>query len=186
MSRNLHDRQKATGKAVGLEAARAQTVGVTDIRLSVGLMLLVSMIAVLAALPARAADVEHYRSPSWADTMTPPLSAMVRAGDRLILSGQLGFVPGQGLAEGVTAQVDAIFDSIEMLLALEGADLSHVTKCTCYLADMDTFGEFNRAYAPYFPEDPPARTTIGVAALPLGAAVEITCEAVRPHHSETE
>ena len=59
------------------------------------------------------------------------------------------------------------------MCAAAGADLADAVRCAVYVTDLSVFAEVNAAYAEYFPGDPPARTTIGVASLPLGADVEI-------------
>ena len=101
-----------------------------------------------------------------------PYSPVVEAGDLIIVSGQLGLVDGT-LAEGVTAQTEAVIANLVTRLAEVGATLANVVKTTCFLTDMATFSEFNDAYVAGFGEHRPARSTIGVAGLPLGAAVEI-------------
>ena len=122
-----------------------------------------------------------YRGADWAADANPPYSAMVAYDDLIHLAGTLGFRPGtRELGEGTAEQAQLALRSIEANLAQVGAGLSDIVKCTCYLADMGDYAAFNAAYSAFFPTNPPARTTMGVAALPLGAAVEITCLAARP------
>ncbi len=110
-----------------------------------------------------------------------PYSPMVVYDDLIHLAGVLGFDPDTGeLAEGVEAQTSYALKAIGATLARADAEMSDILSCTCYLADIDDFAAFNAAYAPFFPENPPARTTVGVAGLPLGAAVEISCVAANP------
>ena len=107
--------------------------------------------------------------------MTTPLgpySPVVRAGEWLICSGQLGVVDG-ALVDGVAAQTARAVQNAEALLGREGASLADVVKTTVFLADMADFAAMNDAYAAGFGEHRPARSTVGVVALPLGAAVEI-------------
>lgn len=112
-----------------------------------------------------------------------PYSPMVVYDDLIHLAGVLGFDPDKPgeLAEGVEAQTSYALTAIGATLARADADMSDILSCTCYLADIEDFAAFNAAYAPFFPENPPARTTVGVAGLPLGAAVEISCVAANPN-----
>lgn len=109
-----------------------------------------------------------------------PYTPVVRAGDWIIVSGQLG-LDGVGLvAGGVGAQTAQAVRNLQAQLATMGAGLADVAKTLCFLTDMDTFPVFNEAYAAGFGDSRPARSTIGVAALPAGAAVEIEAWAFRP------
>lgn len=101
-----------------------------------------------------------------------PYSPIVRAGDWLVCSGQLGLVDGR-LVEGVPAQTTQAIRNAEALLAGHGASLAHVVKTLVFLADMNDFVPMNEAYAAAFADHRPARSTVGVAGLPLGARVEI-------------
>jgi 2-iminobutanoate/2-iminopropanoate deaminase len=114
--------------------------------------------------------------------MTKPLgpyTPAVRAGDWIIVSGQLGMADGV-LADGVAAQTSQAIANLTERLAEMGAGLADVAKTLCFLTDMDTFATFNEAYVAGFGDHRPARSTIGVAALPAGAAVEIEAWAYRP------
>ena len=104
-----------------------------------------------------------------------PFSAAVRAGDLLFLSGQVALDPATGkLVTGdIGAQTEQIFANISAVLEAAGKSFDDVMKTTVYLADMKNFGAINTVYARYFQTPYPARTTIQVAGLPLGAAVEI-------------
>ena len=104
-----------------------------------------------------------------------PFSAAVRAGDLLILSGQVALDPATGkLVSGdIGAQTEQIFANISAVLEAAGKSFDDVMKTTVYLADMKDFGAMNTVYARYFQTPYPARTTIQAAGLPLGAAVEI-------------
>jgi len=108
--------------------------------------------------------------------MTKPLgpySPVVRAGDWVIVSGQLGMADGALVAGGVGAQTTQAVANLQERLAEAGATLADVAKTLCFLTDIDTFAEFNEAYVAGFGESRPARSTIGVAALPFGGSVEI-------------
>lgn len=108
-----------------------------------------------------------------------PYTPAVRAGDWIIVSGQLGMTDGV-LADGVAAQTAQAIANLAARLAELGAELGDVAKTLCFLTDMGTFAEFNEAYVSGFGDHRPARSTIGVAALPAGAAVEIEAWAYRP------
>ena len=101
-----------------------------------------------------------------------PYTPVVRAGDWIIVSGQLGMSNGQ-LEVGVERQTAAAIKNLAAQLESVGASLKDVAKTLCFLTDMDTFDTFNDVYVRMFDKHRPARSTIGVAALPAGAAVEI-------------
>jgi 2-iminobutanoate/2-iminopropanoate deaminase len=101
-----------------------------------------------------------------------PYTPIVRAGDWLVCSGQLGLAHGR-LVEGLTAQVTQALANVETLLQSEGATLNDVVKTTVFLADISDYKEMNDAYIQAFGDHRPARSAFAVAGLPLGAAVEI-------------
>ena len=109
-----------------------------------------------------------------------PYTPVVRAGDWIIVSGQVGAKDGVVVAGGVAAQTTQAIETMKELLATEGATLNDVAKTLCFLTDMDTFATFNEAYVAGFGSHRPARSTVGVAALPAGAAVEIEAWAYKP------
>ncbi|MGZ4807448.1 MAG: RidA family protein [Ilumatobacteraceae bacterium] len=109
-----------------------------------------------------------------------PYTPVVRAGDWLIVSGQLGLQDGALVSGGVAAQTSKAIENLEGQLATMGASLSDIAKTLCFLTDMDTFASFNEAYVAGFGSHRPARSTIGVAALPAGGAVEIEAWAYKP------
>jgi 2-iminobutanoate/2-iminopropanoate deaminase len=118
------------------------------------------------------------RQPVIADGAPPalgPYSHAVRSGGFLFLSGQTPLDPATGkLIEGsVGEQTRRCLQNLEAVCAAAGASLSDAVRCGIYVTDIGTFGEVNEAYATFFSEAPPARSTIGVAALPVGAQVEI-------------
>jgi len=104
-----------------------------------------------------------------------PYSHAVKSGGLVFLSGQVPIDPDSGgLVEGdVGAQTSRCLDNLAVVAAAAGASLADAVRCGIYVTDISTFKEVNEAYGAYFESEPPARTTIGVAALPLGAAVEI-------------
>ena len=110
-----------------------------------------------------------------------PYSAAVWAGDLLYLSGQTPIDPANGkLIEGdVEAQTHRAFDNLALVLGDAGLSMEHVIKCNVYLTDMTNFPAMNAAYGQRFQKPYPARTTVAVAGLPLGARVEIELVAKR-------
>lgn len=109
-----------------------------------------------------------------------PYSPVVRAGDFVIVSGQGGMLDGALVAGGVGAQTMQTMKNVAAQLATFGAGLGDVVKTTCFLTDMDNFALFNAAYAAALGSHRPARSTIGVASLPAGMAVEIEAWAYVP------
>ena len=110
-----------------------------------------------------------------------PYSPLVRAGEWLVLSGQVGIDPSTGsLAEGVAAQTRQCLRNIEALLGDVGASLADVAKTTVFLADIADWPAMNEAYAEAFGGHRPARSALQAGALPIGAGVEIEVWAYRP------
>ncbi len=111
-----------------------------------------------------------------------PYSQAIRAGDFLFVAGQVPVNPETGafVTESITAQVQQCMENIKTILNAAGSGLADVVRTTIYLTNMADFGEVNDVYANYFDLDPPARTTIGVAALPKGVAIEIDVIAYSP------
>ncbi|HET9731900.1 MAG TPA: RidA family protein [Acidimicrobiales bacterium] len=102
-----------------------------------------------------------------------PYTPAVRAGDWLICSGQVPLRDGRLLEGSLGEQTVQCVANIEALLTTHGARLDQVAKTTVFLADMADYAEMNEAYMAAFGDHRPARSAIGVAALPLGARVEI-------------
>lgn len=127
-----------------------------------------------AKKPAKAA------APKKASAALGPYTPVVRAGDWVIVSGQLGVVDGTLVSGGVAAQTAQAVVNLKNQLATVGLTLQDVKKTLCFLTDMDTFTTFNDAYVKGFGGSRPARSTIGVAALPFRGAVEIEAWAFKP------
>ena len=104
-----------------------------------------------------------------------PYSQAVRAGDWLFLSGQIGLDPVTGdlVAGGVVVETERVLANLQAVLEAAGASLRDVVRTTIYLADLGDFPRVNEIYAGCFDQPYPARATVGVAALPRGARVEI-------------
>jgi 2-iminobutanoate/2-iminopropanoate deaminase len=102
-----------------------------------------------------------------------PYSPIVRAGEWLICSGQLGLRDGALVEGGVTAQAAQALANLASLLATAGAGLDAVVKTTVFLTDMADFAEVNKVYMAAFGDHRPARSAFAVAGLPLGGLIEI-------------
>ena len=104
-----------------------------------------------------------------------PYSQAIRYGDLVFCSGQIPLDPGTGsLVDGdITAQTTQVMSNIRAVLQAAGLDFSHIIKTTIYLVDMADFPKVNAVYGAAFTDQAPARSTVAVAALPMGAKVEI-------------
>jgi 2-iminobutanoate/2-iminopropanoate deaminase len=117
-----------------------------------------------------------------APTAVGPYSQAIAAGQFVFCSGQIPLEPGTGtLIEGdVSRQTERVLLNLAAVLRAHGLGMEHVVKTTVFMTDLANFGVMNVAYAKHFPVDPPARSTIQVAALPKGANVEIEAIAFKP------
>ena len=111
-----------------------------------------------------------------------PYSPAVRAGDWLALAGQVGIDPATGTlaGDGVADQTRQALSNVAAVLGDCGASLADVAKTTVFLVDMGDFPVMNEVYADAFAGHRPARSTVAVAALPLGARVEVEVWAYAP------
>ena len=127
----------------------------------------------------KAKTTKAKKSTSKAAAPLGPYTPVVRAGDWVIVSGQLGLKDGV-MAKGVAAQTAQAVVNLKARLAEAGVTINDVKKTLCFLTDMDTFATFNEAYVAGFGKSRPARSTIGVASLPAGGQVEIEAWAYKP------
>jgi 2-iminobutanoate/2-iminopropanoate deaminase len=104
-----------------------------------------------------------------------PYSRAAWAGDILYLSGQLGQDPATGkmVEGGVAAETEQLLKGVSAVLSAAGLSMGDVVKANVFLTDMNDFAAMNKVYETFFEAPYPARSTIGVAALPGGAHVEI-------------
>lgn len=109
-----------------------------------------------------------------------PYSQAVRLNGMVYTAGQIGLDPEtmQIVDGGIEAQTLQVMTNLKHVLEAAGSDMQHVVKTTVFLADMDDFVAMNTIYGQFFPENPPARSTVAVAALPKGARVEVEVVAV--------
>ena len=134
----------------------------------------------LAQQPSGAAAAAKHVVVLPGSTPSPNLSPGIRVGDMLYASGQLGLrrdAPDSTI-EGQTRQA---LENTKAVLEAGGTSMANVVKCTVFLVRASDFGAMNRVYREFFPKDPPARSTVVVAALVSAAAiVEIECMAAMP------
>jgi 2-iminobutanoate/2-iminopropanoate deaminase len=111
-----------------------------------------------------------------------PYSQAIVANGLLFTAGQIPLDPAtMALVPGdVTAQSEQVMRNLEAVLAAAGTSFARVVKTTCFLADLADFPAFNAVYGRAFPTSPPARSTVQVARLPMGALVEVECIALAP------
>ena len=109
-----------------------------------------------------------------------PYSQAIRIDGLLFTSGQIALDPATGkLIDGdISAQTRRVMENLKAVLESGGSSLNQVVKATVYLTDLSTFSKMNEVYAEYLGHVKPARSTVGVAALPLGASVEIDLVAI--------
>jgi 2-iminobutanoate/2-iminopropanoate deaminase len=109
-----------------------------------------------------------------------PYAQAIRAGDLVFTAGQVPIDPATGKIEATTieAQTRQVLTNIAAVLEASGSGLDRVLKTTVFMVDLTEFQAMNTVYAGFFPSEPPARSTVQVSALPLGARVEIECVAL--------
>ncbi|HEY0791580.1 MAG TPA: RidA family protein [Chthoniobacterales bacterium] len=111
-----------------------------------------------------------------------PYSQAIAAGPWVFCSGQVPLDPktGELVGSDVPAQTRQVLRNLEAVLSAAGVQLAQIVKTTVFMTDLGRFAEMNAEYTRFFAEDPPARSTIQVVALPKGAQVEIEAIAVKP------
>ena len=109
-----------------------------------------------------------------------PYSVGVKVGKLIFLSGQLGLNPKTGdfIEGGIEEQTGQSLENLKSILDVHGLGMENIVKTTVFLKDMDQFGAMNAVYAQYFNDNPPARSTVEVAALPKNGLIEIEAIAV--------
>ena len=127
-------------------------------------------------------------STSEAPAAIGPYSQAVRSGRLLFCSGQIPLDPksGQIVSGDIGAQTRRVLNNIAAVLRAEGATFKDVVKTTIFLTDLGDFQTVNEIYGSYFKQQPPARSTVQVSALPKGANVEIEVIAVANEGGSTE
>ena len=109
-----------------------------------------------------------------------PYSQAIRTQNLVFSAGQLGLDPVtmEMVTGGIQAQTRQVLTNLQHVLEVADSGLNFIVKTTVFLQDMRDFADMNSVYAEFFPENPPARSTVQVAALPKNALVEIECVAL--------
>ena len=138
------------------------------------------MLIVREKFAATIARMKKIISTSEAPGAIGPYSQAVRSGSFLFCSGQIPLDPksGQIVPGDIASQTRRVLDNIGAVLKAEDLTFDHVVKTTIFLTNLDDFQTVNEVYGSYFKQEPPARSTIQVAALPKGANVEIEVIAI--------
>ena len=110
-----------------------------------------------------------------------PYSHAISENNFVFTSCQVAIDPKNGKVESDTieGQTEQVMQNLHYVLAQAGVSFDRVVKTTCFLADMNDFAAFNSVYGKYFPENPPARSCVQVASLPMGLKVEVEMIAVK-------
>ena len=139
------------------------------------LALLAGGLTAVSASRAAPSPMRTIIRPAKAAAPVGPYSHAVRAGSPLFCSGQIPLDPatGQLVAGDIRVQTERVLENIRVLLEDQGLTFAHVVKSTVFMTQLGEFAAMNEVYARYFAGDFPARSTVQVAALPRGAAVEI-------------
>jgi len=154
-------------------------------RMSVALLLASLLLPMLAcATPPSSSAGAHpqfYLSPDPV-LKDMPFSEATRAGDLLIVSGEIGSLPGKMVLApgGITGEARQAIENIRGILRRHGATLRDVVQCTVFLSDMKDWPAFNTVYREFFKPPYPARSATGASGLALGARVEMQCTAYAP------
>jgi 2-iminobutanoate/2-iminopropanoate deaminase len=123
----------------------------------------------------KGADMKKVIQTEKAPKAVGPYSQAIQAGNFVFTSGQIGLDPATGklVKGGIREQARQVMENLRAVLEAANSDFSKVVKTTVFLREINDFMHFNEVYGEYFPSGQPARSTFQVAALPLGALVEI-------------
>lgn len=110
-----------------------------------------------------------------------PYSQAILAGNTLFVSGQIAIETSTGkiITESIEAEAEQVMTNLSEVLKAAGMEFSNVVKCSIFLTDMADFPKVNAVYGKYFQQNPPARETVEVSALPKNVNVEISCIAIK-------
>ena len=141
-----------------------------------------SRAAATASLPPHFMATKTIIKPAKSPAAVGPYNHAVRVGDLLFTAGQIPLDPATGaLVPGdVKAQTEQVLQNLKSILDDQGLGFGNVVKSTVFLTNLADFAAMNEVYARYFTTDFPARSTVQVAALPRGSAVEIEVVAAYP------
>ena len=139
------------------------------------LLTIVAVVCICAGVDAQTAKRRPVKTGPPNGIYTPAIVV----GDLVFTSGQIGIDSKTGqLAEGFEAQFEQVFRNLTAVLEASGSSVDNMVKTTVFLADMNDYNKMNELYRARFKGDPPARTTVQVAALPRAARIEIEAVAV--------
>ena len=146
------------------------------------LLALPTLLALLLAFATDRATADSQVAVAYSNAGSPlpadmPFSAAVRVGDLLILSGQIGNLPGTTTLApgGIKAEAKQGLENIRHILEANGSAMDRVVKCTVMIADIDEWADFNEVYVTYFPGPKPARSAFESSGLAFDARVELEC-----------
>ncbi len=147
-------------------------------------MIKTGLLAVLLSITPYTVGAEANKEIHSTDAVYPaigPYSQMVQAGDTYYLSGVIALdISGTAIqGESIEEQTHQVLRYISEMLEAQGMTFANVVMSTVYMADLTEFARMNNVYSEYFTDQPPARATVGVAALPRGAKIEISVVASR-------
>ncbi len=125
-------------------------------------------------------DIRSVVSTPNAPAAIGPYSQAIKVNGLLFTAGQIPLDPVtmKVVEGGISEQAERVMANLGAILEEAGSSFARVVKTTCFLANLDDFPEFNKIYATRFTTNPPARSTVQVAKLPLGVLVEVECVAL--------
>jgi 2-iminobutanoate/2-iminopropanoate deaminase len=137
--------------------------------------------------PVTVADMKKPIFTSEAPSAIGPYSQGIRSGRFLFCSGQIPLDPKSGeiVSGDIATQTRRVMENVAALLRTEGLTFDHIVKTTIFLTDLGDFQKVNEIYGSYFKQDPPARSTVQVSALPKGTNVEIEVIAAAAEADQT-
>ncbi len=137
-------------------------------------------VKLLSCMILAIAGLTHGQVRAQNQVQTLPYSSVVEIDGRIYLAGHLGRDPETRiLPKGIEAQTRQTLENIGATLAKINATHADIVRCQVFLANIDDFSKMNAVYRTFFPEYPPARTTVAVSGLALNAEIEIECTAIR-------
>jgi len=130
---------------------------------------------------AVATEAAEYLNSEQSQGLNLPFSEAVAVGDLIILSGQLGTLPGttELAPGGIQGEARQALENVKAILERNGSSMDKVVKCTVMMADIAEWPAFNEVYVTYFPGPKPARSAFAASGLAFGAKVEVECWAAR-------
>ncbi len=144
-----------------------------------GILFVLLLVVLSSACKAQKNQISEIQFVSGEAFKAFPFSEVVRVGNMLYLSGQIGTDQNlKVVSGGIAAETRQTMENIKAVLERNGSSLDRVVKVTVFIADMKEWPEMNKVYATYFPNHFPARSALGANGLALGAKIEIECIAV--------